>query len=52
MAEVKVKRVLMTHKNSDPKKPRRKLAKTRVTINKKPFDLRKIAARRRLVPRR
>ena len=49
MAGVKVKTTKMTHKDG---KPRRKLAKTRVNINNKPYDLRKVAARRRLVVRR
>lgn len=49
MAGVKVKTTKLTHKDG---KPRRKLARTRVTINNKPYDLRKVAARRRLVVRR
>lgn len=49
MAGVTVKTTKMTHKDG---KPRRKLAKTRVAINKQPYDLRKVAARRRLVVRR
>ncbi len=49
MAGVKVNTTKMTHKDG---KPRRTLKRTRAKINNKPVDLRKLAARRKLVVRR
>jgi len=51
MAKIKRKRTEFRSKNQDPDKPRRKLGRTRLTVNKQPVDLRKLAARRTLVPR-
>lgn len=49
MAGVTVKKTNMTHKDG---KPRRVLRRTRASINGQPVDLRKLAARRKLTPRR
>ena len=51
MAEVRVKTTKLT-KPSASGKPRKKLAKTKLTVNSKQIDLKKLAARRRLVPQR
>ena len=52
MAEVKYKKTELRSKNQNPNKPRRKLGRTRVVVNKQPIDLTKLAARRKLVVRR
>lgn len=51
MSQIKYKKTEMRSKNQDPNKPRRKLGKTKLVVNKRPYDLRKVAARRRLVVR-
>lgn len=49
MAQVEVKTTEYNHKDG---KPRRKLKRTKAKINGDGIDLRKLAARRQLVPRK
>ena len=48
MAEVKVKKTTLKSKRNPS---RRKLARTKLVVNQADIDLKKLAARRRLVPR-
>lgn len=52
MASVKYKKTQLRSKNQNPNKPRKKLGRTRVVVNKQPVDLSKLAARRKLVVRK
>ena len=52
MAEVRYRKLELRSKNQDPKKPRKKLGRTRIVVNGQRVDMRKLAARRKLVPRR
>ena len=52
MAKQTVTKVEMTHKNPDPKKPKKKLVRRKLRQNGNRIDLSKIAARRTLVVRR
>jgi hypothetical protein len=52
MAEVKYRKTELRSKNQNPNRPRRKLGRTRVVVNKQPIDLSKLVARRKLVVRR
>lgn len=51
MAEVKVKTTKLTKRSSDPSRPRKKLARTRLVVNNNSVDLKRLMARRRLVVR-
>ena len=52
MSQIKYKKTTLRSKNQTPNKPRKKIGRTKLVVNKQPIDLRKVAARRRLVARR
>jgi hypothetical protein len=52
MAKVYYRKTELRSKNQAADKPRRRLGRTRITVNKKPVDLKKLAARRMLKARK
>lgn len=47
MSQIKYRKTQLRSKYQDPTKPRKKLGKTKLVVNRQPIDLRKAAARRR-----